>query len=183
MVLFLSQLGLYRLPKILKVVTCPRWPLDTSYRILWEFPMNGDLTFPMLRRASCQIMSQFLSLSRNSEDIAHAAASVLETLVKTLSQLVGHVGSLGLFRHSLRLTEGRVPCYREMRDTKEDLLLQAAGTCLQRQPPDIAREAASALLTSYVTLLATFIGERLTWQLLHDQWPDIVTVHPEEKHE
>jgi hypothetical protein len=70
-----------------------------------------------------------------------------------------------------------------MRDTKEDLLLQAVATCLQQQPPDIAREAASALLTSYVTLLATFIGERLTWQLLHDQWPDIVTVHPEEKHE
>ncbi len=145
--------------------------------------MNGDLTFPMLRRAIDQIMSHFLRLSPNSEDIALAAASVFETLVKTLSQLVGHVGSLGLFRHSLRLTEGRVPCYREMRDTKEDLLLQAAGTCLQRQPPDIAREAASALLTSYVTLLATFIGEKLTWQVLHDQWPDIVTVHPKEEHE
>lgn len=143
--------------------------------------MNGDLTFPMLRRASDQIMSHFLSVSPNSEDIAYAAASVFETLVKTLSQLVGHVGSLGLFRQSLRRTDERVPCFREMRDTKEHLLLQAVGTCLQRQPPDIVREAASALLTSYVTLLATFIGERLTWQVLHDQWPNILTVHPKEE--
>jgi hypothetical protein len=145
--------------------------------------MNRDLTFPKLRRASDQITSHFLSFSPNPADIAHAAASVFEPLVKTLSQLLGDVGSLALFRHSLRLTEERVPCFREMRDTQDDLLLQAAATCLQRQPPDIAREAAGALLTSYVTLLATFIGERLIWQVLHDQWPEILTVHPKEEHE
>jgi hypothetical protein len=34
---------------------------------------------------------------------------------------------------------------------------------------------------TFVELLATFIGERLTWQLLQEAWPDILTVSSKEK--
>ncbi len=46
---------------------------------------------------------------------------------------------------------------------------------------DVAREATSTLLLTFVELLATFIGERLTWQLLQEAWPDVLTVSSEEK--
>jgi hypothetical protein len=39
------------------------------------------------------------------------------------------------------------------------------------------------LLVTYLELLATFIGERLTWQLLQETWPDLLTSPPQEIHE
>lgn len=32
-----------------------------------------------------------------------------------------------------------------------------------------------ALLAAHLELLATFIGERLTWRLLLEAWPDLLT--------
>lgn len=41
-------------------------------------------------------------------------------------------------------------------------------------------DATVALLAAYLELLATFIGERLTRQLLYEAWPDLVTSPPQE---
>ncbi len=85
------------------------------------------------------------------------------------------------FRRSLKLTEETFPCYSEARSAEEDGIVNAVGACLRRQKLATAREATIALLLTFMELLATFIGERLTWQLLQEAWPDILIVSSEEK--
>ena len=60
-------------------------------------------------------------------------------------------------------------------------ILNAIGIYLRNQTPDVARETSVALLTAYLELLVTFIGERLTWQLLHEAWPELITPSSQEK--
>jgi hypothetical protein len=43
---------------------------------------------------------------------------------------------------------------------------------LEQQPPAAATEAAVAVLATACELLASFIGETLTTNLLHEAWPD-----------
>jgi len=140
--------------------------------------MSGDA---LLRRVISQITTHYLDTRGDRDELALAAVGLCETLLKTLSPLLGKRGSLALFRRSLKLTEETFPCYSEARSAQEDGILNAVGACLRRQKLDVAREATSTLLLTFVELLATFIGERLTWQLLQEAWPDVLTVSSEEK--
>ncbi|TKB88267.1 MAG: hypothetical protein E8D43_00090 [Nitrospira sp.] len=140
--------------------------------------MSGGV---LLRRVISQITTHYLDTRGDRDELALAAVGLCETLLKTLSPLLGKGGSLALFRRSLKLTEETFPCYSEARSAQEDGILNAVGACLRRQKLDVAREATSTLLLTFVELLATFIGERLTWQLLQEAWPDVLTVSSEEK--
>lgn len=140
--------------------------------------MSGDA---LLRRVISRITTHYLDTRGDPDELALAAVDLFETLLKTLSPLLGKGGSLALFRRSLKLTEETFPCYSEARSAQEDGILNAVGACLRRQKLDVAREATSTLLLTFVELLATFIGERLTWQLLQEAWPHVLTVSSEEK--
>jgi hypothetical protein len=143
-----------------------------------DSPMNA---VPMLRGVIHQFMTRDLGARRDPDELAAAAINICATLLKVLSPLLGNVGSQALFRRSLKLTEGTFPYYREARSAEDDALLDAVGACLRRQQQDVALEASVALLVAFVELLATFIGERLTWQLLQETWPDIPPFPSEEK--
>jgi hypothetical protein len=140
--------------------------------------MNG---VALLRRVISQITVHYLDTRRDRDGLASAAVVLCERLLKTLSPLLGREGSLALFRRSLKLTEETFPCYSEARSAEGDGILNAVGTCLRRQKLEAAREATIALLLTFVELLATFIGERLTWQLLQEAWPEILTDPSQEK--
>lgn len=103
---------------------------------------------------------------------------MFRTLLFVLSPILGQAGSLALFRRSLRLTDKAFP-YHEMGTAEEGALLNTVDAYLRRNP-QIALDAATTLLKNFVELLATFVGEGLTRQLLQDAWPDILSVPPEE---
>ncbi len=132
--------------------------------------MNGT---PMLRQIAHRLMTQQVRTRHDADELASAAVNVYATLLNTLSPLLGDIGSSALLRRSLKLTEATYPCYTEVRVADQDGLLNAVGACLRKQPLDVAWDASVAVLTAYIELLATFIGERLTWQLLHEAWPDL----------
>lgn len=140
--------------------------------------MNG---VALLRRVVNQITTHHLRTPHTPDELASAAVGVCKTLLKTLSPLLGNVGSQALLRRSLKLTEGAFPFYGDPRLAEESGLLDAVGASLRRQKLDVAREASIALLLTFVELLATFIGERLTWQLLQEAWPEILTDPSQEK--
>lgn len=142
--------------------------------------MNG---VSMLRRVIDQIITHHLGTRRDSNELASATIGRCETLLKILSPLLGNVGSRALFRRNLKLTERTFSHYRETQSADDDPVLSAVDAYLRRQELEIAREASVALLLTFVELLATFIGERLTWQLLQEAWPDILTVPSKEKKE
>jgi hypothetical protein len=119
----------------------------------------------------------------NSDDVASAALTVYETVAKNLASLVGEDGSHALFRRSVNLTAARFPCLADARGAArvDASLVKAVAGCVRSQAPDLAKEVSLALLITYVDLLATFIGERLTLRLLQDGWPDVLTSPPEKK--
>jgi hypothetical protein len=142
--------------------------------------MNGT---PMLRQIAHRLMTQQAGTRRDAGELASAAVNVYATLLTSLSPLLGDLGSSALLRRSLKLTEATFPCYTEVRVAEQDGLLNAVGACLRKQSPDVAWDASVAVLTAYIELLATFIGERLTRQLLHEAWPDLHISPTQERQE
>jgi hypothetical protein len=53
-----------------------------------------------------------------------------------------------------------------------DSLAEPLRACLQEREPDVIREVWMTLFTTFAGLLATVIGDRLTWSLLEQIWPD-----------
>ncbi|MDQ6735645.1 MAG: hypothetical protein M3Z35_16260 [Nitrospirota bacterium] len=135
-----------------------------------------------LQQIARQMIVSRMGAKPPPHELASAAVSIVETLVNTLSPLVGSIGSQALLGRSLTLTARAFPCYAEVRGAGQTLL-NAVGACLQKQEPDVAMKATAALLTTYLELLATFIGERLTLQLLQAAWPDISIPPHQERHE
>jgi hypothetical protein len=72
------------------------------------------------------------------------------------------------------------PFLNEIRAQEPPALLKALNTALQKHEPDVVVEVSIALLTAFIELLATFVGERLTCELLHDVWPTVITVQSQE---
>jgi hypothetical protein len=124
-----------------------------------------------LQQLARLVMKHHVGSAQASADIADAARRVFEELLSSLSPLIGEVGSQALFRRSVKLTE---PAFAGLRGLKQGSALEALVAGLRAQKSEAAMEASVALLATYLHLLATFIGERLTWRLLEEAWPDLI---------
>ena len=133
----------------------------------------------MLEHVAHQVMTYELGTSRTADELARASVGVYAKLLVHLSSVLGEEGSHALFRSSLRLTP--FPYLNEMRVQEPQALLRDVTTSLQNQEPAVVEEVSRALLTSFIKLLATFVGERLTCEFLHDIWPEVITVPPQER--
>lgn len=132
------------------------------------------------RQRARHIMTQAQPTDATSQDVAASAEQIYMKVLACVSDILGEAGSVGLFRRSLRLTAASFPFFSDARDTKVDLLLSAVRRGLHAQPAEVAREASVELLVIHLELLATFIGPRLTEQLLQEVWPNLRTSNPEE---
>jgi hypothetical protein len=135
----------------------------------------------MLRPVIDQLTSHCLDGRRDTTELAAAAVGLYEILLNKLSPLLGDAGSQALFRRSVKLSQEAFPCYREAQSAPNDPLLGLVGECLRKQELELARKASVGLLLVFVELLATFIGERLTGQLLQESWPDVLSFPSQEK--
>ena len=139
--------------------------------------MSGNEIFSQIAR---RILMQELGVERASDQMALATVTVHKKFLVQLSVLLGHEGASALFRQSLRRTQSAFPFYAEVIAGEPRTALDVLGKCLEKQTPERIVEASIALLTSFLELLATFIGERLTIKLLHDVWSDLGPVLPQE---
>jgi hypothetical protein len=108
---------------------------------------------------------------------AAADSRVYDKLKARLAPLVGAAGVQMLFARSAKLVRDEFP-FLAAGCVDDSAKLSA---CLQAQDPAVAREAATALFATFLALLTTFIGERLTNQLLRTVWPAIEGLVPGEK--
>ncbi len=101
---------------------------------------------------------------------AAAAALIARTLHAHLAPLLGADGVDMLLTRSATLM-------RTQHAALAGVTFAAGSTTLQEalavQTADVAKESAAALFGAFFTLLTTFIGERLTTQLLRKEWPAI----------
>jgi hypothetical protein len=135
---------------------------------------------PRLQQVTRQLIAQELDASHTPDELAVAAVSMFTRLLSALSAVLGQTGSTALFRRSLKLAEATVPFYAQVRTAEHDKLFDALSASLRQQRPEVVREASQTLLTTYIELLATFIGEQLTWQLLQEAWPAVRSSRPQE---
>ena len=116
----------------------------------------------------------------SSEECAAAAWRVYEKLNARLAPLLGLAGVQALFVRSAKLAQAEFPTLAEIASPEG---LTRLGPCLQALAPTIAAEAAATLFGTFLELMTTFIGERLTILVLRSAWPEIEETAPRETRE
>lgn len=113
---------------------------------------------------------------------ATAAGRVYDKLHAHLSPLVGDAGVHLLFLRSAKLTQGEFARLADVAVFEGPTKLRER---LHADNPSVGTEAAAMFFGTFLALIMTFIGERLTTQLLRSAWPTITeeTAPTDEKNE
>ena len=112
-----------------------------------------------------------------SEEIALRGVIAFEKLAGHLARTVGKQGSLTVFRRAVALAAAKFPWLPYARinagEGSEPTPFESLRIVLAVEPPEVAMEAFTVILSSYVNLLGRLIGDELVWRLLHEAWPTI----------
>jgi len=93
-----------------------------------------------------------------------------EKLHLELAPLVGSAGVQALFARSATLTLADFPGIGGRAALESSTKLREA---LRTLPPSVTEATAAALFAAFLALITTFIGERLTTEVLRRAWPKI----------
>ena len=110
------------------------------------------------------------SARQHSADESTAAGRVYDELHAQLAPVLGAAGVHLLFMRSAKLAQGNLAWLTEIPTVEGPTKLREF---LHAQEPALSTESAAALFGTFFTLLTTFIGERLTNQVLASAWPTI----------
>ena len=110
----------------------------------------------------------------SADECATAAGRVYDKLHAQLAPLVGPAGVRALFVRSAKLTKSEFP-FLEVAALESSTTLRE---CLRAQEPAVAVRAAAVLFGTFFALITTFVGERLTTQVLRGAWPMIEETAP-----
>lgn len=110
-------------------------------------------------------------LGQTSADLCDALQRVLARLVDRLGRVLGENGIRAILARSIRLRLANHPGFRDFTLDKGDLSTRFVA-CLQDLPADVARDAAVAVLITFVEVLVSLLGATLVWRLLDDIWPE-----------
>lgn len=99
---------------------------------------------------------------------ATAAGRVYDKLLARLSPLVGDAGVQLLFMRSAKLMQGEFASLSDVSVFERSTKLRER---LHADDPSIGTEAAAVFFGTFLALITTFIGERLTTQVLRSAWP------------
>jgi hypothetical protein len=106
-----------------------------------------------------------------------AAGRVCDKLQAHLAPLVGAAGVQSLLVRSAKLAQGDFSGLAGVSIFEGSTQLRA---CLEAQDSAVTTDSAAALFATFFALLTTFIGERLTSQVLRTAWPMIEETAPTE---
>jgi len=112
------------------------------------------------------------------DSVATAAGRVYDKLHAHLAPLVGTFGVQSLFVRSAKLTPDEFAALAEVSVLEGSTKLRAHW---QARGSAVDAESAAGLFATFLSLLTTFIGERLVNQVLRSAWPTIEETVPREK--
>ena len=125
-----------------------------------------------LRQTIATLLSQEAATEDGALALPAAAGRVYGRLALRLVPLIGDGGVAALIARSLHLAQREFPCLAELRPSEFREGFAQLGPCLARQEPQVATEAAAAVLATFTELLEALVGERLTGRLLDGAWSD-----------
>jgi hypothetical protein len=114
---------------------------------------------------------------RSSEECAAASWRVYERLNARLAPLLGSAGVQALFVRSAKLAQAQFGSLAEIAAPEG---MKKLGAALKALSPASATEVAATLFATFLELMNTFIGERLTVVILRSAWPTIEDTAPRE---
>lgn len=119
-------------------------------------------------------------------DPAEAAARCYEKIHFQLSPVIGTAGVRAVFARSVHLTQSKYLCLKGYTDSDWEIQnaedpARGLRAWFQRNQSVDAAELAEVLFGNFFTLLVTFIGERLTAQVLKGAWPEAFPPGPIER--
>jgi len=106
-----------------------------------------------------------------AEPQKQAVDRICEKLRASFSRFAGVAGFRSILARSLILAQQDTPWLASVEVTV-DGALAGFGEGAQAQNPAAAAAGGCAILTQFLGLLHTFVGESLTRRLLADVWPD-----------
>lgn len=110
---------------------------------------------------------------RRPDAVVDVSLLLWEQLARDLSSIIGERGFHSLYKRSLLLTIARFPWLEVAGLTSPNVSNFAdLKLCLAAQDPAHAGEASSALLITFIDILAVLIGELLTSSILRSAWGD-----------
>ena len=130
-----------------------------------------DAPPPSVRALARQLLALEAAGENESEDPAAAAVRVCRTLRGALSRLVGQDGFAALLRRALAVARREVPALGSVEVESNGEL--TGFEALAAATPDEGSESAAAIAAHLLGLLVTFIGERLTLQVVREAWPHV----------
>lgn len=132
----------------------------------------GVTQFERARR----LLAHEAATAGNAAGPTTAASRVYDRLLEQLTPLVGATGVQALFVRSAKLVQGEFGGVAQL-----SIFEGAANLRALLHSKQLAGESVVALFATFLTLITTFIGERLTSQVLRRAWPALgERVTPEE---
>ncbi len=118
-----------------------------------------------------RLLAQEAGNGANAPALAGAARRLCERFAQQLTPIIGPSGVAAIYSRSLHLVQRQFPSLASI-PTPDEGPFAGVQTSLQKLDPDMAADAAVALLTTASQLLDSFIGEGLTTHLLSGAWPN-----------
>lgn len=109
-----------------------------------------------------------------SDALASAAGRLLDRLSYRLREVIGPAGVQAIFGRAVKLSKSQFTFLDEriIPPERGDGLVESLRACLREQKPEVIQEVFVILFATFAGLLATVIGDRLTWSLLQQIWAD-----------
>jgi hypothetical protein len=133
---------------------------------------------PRLRRAAARLLALELGAApATAETLAAASGRLLDKLSQRLAQVIGPVGVHSILRRAVKLRKAEFPFLDErivISDSRASLS-ELFRACLQEQEPAVIEDVSVTLFATFAGSLATLVGDKLTWSLLQQIWPDALS--------
>lgn len=130
-------------------------------------------TTPLTRSFAARLISHEMRGSKHSDANAPVAAfRVCQKLQPPLAMLIGRTGFRALLTRALALAKTNAS-WLQAADVAPDGTLSMLGGLPTRISAGQIAEGSVGFIAELLELLIAFIGEQLTWRLMHDAWPQL----------
>lgn len=123
----------------------------------------GHSPLPRMRALAQQLLTLEGRHQDGTEGPSAEAVQVFERLRVALARFAGPDGFMSLVRRALALAHAEHPALRQV-SVRPDGSLEGLD--------QVSGDAVIAIITQFLGLLITFVGEPLTLRLVRDAWPD-----------
>jgi hypothetical protein len=130
-----------------------------------------NTAFPAIEDLTRRILAIEAARAKAADIQVDEAVQVCKKLQVPLSRFTGPAGFSSLLSRALALAKAEAPCLRVVQ-VQPDGSLAGFDEIKDVQDADALQRGRAVLVAQFLGLLATFIGESLTWRLARDAWPD-----------